>query len=100
MIDNATQPPINQNGGYPNNQGRGKKEPRWNSDIGMQKGVEALSRAKAADGKDGEGVREYYKLVLRILSGNKEMDAEEMIHSEIAEENARIISALLHNEMG
>jgi hypothetical protein len=99
MIDNATQPPT-QNGGYQNNQGNGKKEPRWNSDIGLQKGVNALYRAKAADGKDGEGVREYYKLVLRILSGSTEVDAREMIQNEYAEENAQIISELLHSEMG
>jgi hypothetical protein len=99
MIDNATQPPA-QNGGYQKNQGHGNKEPRWNSDIGLRKGVDALYRAKAADGKDGEGVRAYYKLVLKILSGSTEVDAREMIENEYAEENAQIISELLHSEMG
>jgi len=96
MIDSATHRPVNQNGGYQNN-GKGRKEPAWTTDIGMQKGVDAMYRAKSAE--DGEGVREYCKLILQILSGD-DMAAEEMIQKEIAEENVRMIKGLLDQEQG
>ena len=98
-IDSATQPPPDHNG-FHNSYTDGKKGPRWTSDIGMQRGVDALYKARAADGKDGEGVRQYYKLILKILSGDSDVDAREMIQDEYAEENAKIISELLRHETG
>ena len=96
MIDSATHQPVNQYGGYQN--GRGRKEPTWNTDIGMQKGVDAMYRAKSAE--DGEGVREYCKLILHILSGDSDVNTEEMIQKEIVDENVRMIRGLLSQEQG
>ncbi|RFU34156.1 hypothetical protein B7463_g2140, partial [Scytalidium lignicola] len=113
-IYSATLPPTsNDTGGdarAPNNQsnirnwpgarrsGKGSNRP-WNQDIGLQCGVQALCKAREAFGKDGEAVREYSKLVLKILSSDDRVDAAEQIQKELAEENARIISQLLNGEI-
>jgi zinc finger HIT domain-containing protein 3 len=97
-INTATLPPIE---GYGFGQGaskRGGKVEVWNSDRGLQKGVEALSKARNASGEDGSGVREFSRLVLKILSGEEGARAAEVIQREIAEENAKIIEQLLNNE--
>jgi hypothetical protein len=70
----------------------------WNSDRGLQKGVEALSQARNTSGKEGEGVREFSRLIIQIISGENGNEAAEIIQKEIAEENARIIEQLLNNE--
>ena len=97
-INTATLPPIE---GYGFGQGTsrkgGKVEP-WNSDRGLQKGVEALSKARNTGGENGRGIREFSRLVLQILSGEEGAQAAEVIQKEIAEENARIIEQLLNNE--
>ncbi|KAH8812506.1 hypothetical protein F5884DRAFT_311366 [Xylogone sp. PMI_703] len=79
--------------------GRGGKNQPWNQDIGLQCGVQALCRAREVFGKDGEAVREYSKLVLKLLSDEEGVDVAEQIQKELAEENARIISQLLNGEM-
>jgi len=58
-----------------------------------------LCKAREAYGKDGEAVREYSRLVLKILAGDGDVDAAEQIQKELAEENARIISQLLNGEI-
>jgi zinc finger HIT domain-containing protein 3 len=78
--------------------GRGKEEP-WNQDRGLQNGVHALCQAREAYGKDGEGVREFGRLVLQLLSRDEAMDAAELIEKELAEENAMIIQQLLNREI-
>lgn len=78
--------------------GQGGNRP-WNQDIGLQSGVKALCKAREAYGKDGEAVREYSRLVLKILSRDDGLDAVEQIQKELAEENARLISQLLNGEM-
>lgn len=80
-------------------QKKGGKE-SWNSDRGMQKGVEALRKARSDGDGDGEGVREFSKLILHILSGDETLDAQEVIHKQIDEENARLIESILNQEMG
>lgn len=81
---------------YTNN--RAKKREQWTQDRGVQDGVKALSDARRVFGKDGEGVREFSRLVLQIASGDTYIDFAAQIQSELAEENARIISQLLNNE--
>ena len=106
QINTATLPPTDgEKGGshsqYPPRVGRGqgrKSEP-WNKDRGLENGVHALNKAREAYGKDGEGVREFSKLVLQILARDEVADARELIQKELAEENARIISQLLNREM-
>lgn len=74
---------------------RGKKEEPWTFDRGLEKGREALNRARDTD----ESVREYSKLILQILSGEAGVSAAELVQKELAEENAKIIEALLKGEM-
>ncbi|TVY85248.1 hypothetical protein LSUE1_G000130 [Lachnellula suecica] len=66
----------------------------WNSDRGLQKGVEALTQARNTSGKEGEGIREFSRLILQILSGENGDEAAAVIEREIAEENARLIEQL------
>ncbi len=84
-FDNSTQ----------NGFSRRKKEESWTFDRGLEKGREALNRARDTD----EGVREYSKLILQILSGEAGASAAELVQKELAEENAKIIEALLKGEM-
>ena len=106
QIDIATLPPTDGDDGRPKTQyargtrrGRGRKHEPWNQDRGLENGVQALNRAREAYGKDGEGVREFSKLVLQILSGDENIDATALVQKELAEENARIISQLLNGEL-
>lgn len=71
----------------------------WNQDRGLQDGVEALRQARRLMGKDGEGVREYSKLILQIVSQDATVDAKAIIQKELAEEDARIVSLLLNGEI-
>ncbi|KAL3417778.1 HIT zinc finger [Phlyctema vagabunda] len=103
-IHSATLPPLDDpsrgarsSDFFPGSQGRGAKTPSWNRDKGLQSGVEALTKARHAYGKDGEGVREFSRVVLQILSGEDETAALRLLEKEMAEENARVISQLLES---
>jgi hypothetical protein len=74
---------------------KGKKEQPWTFDRGLEKGREALNRARDRD----EGVREYSKLILQILSGDAGISAAEMVEKELREENSKIIETLLQGEL-
>jgi hypothetical protein len=76
--------------------GKHNHQNAWNQDRGLKRGREALDKARDAWGKDGEGVREYGELVLRIVEG---VDAEELVRGELERENARIVKALLDGEL-
>lgn len=76
--------------------GRHNHQKAWNQERGLEKGREALDRAREAWGKDGEGIREYGELILRIVGG---VDADELVRKELERENARIVKALLDGEM-
>jgi hypothetical protein len=69
---------------------------QWTADRGLENGAVALGRARAACGPDGEGVREFSRLVLRVVGGEGSVD---VIQREVAEENARIVEQLLRGEM-
>lgn len=73
-VHRATLRPVEDYG----QQKSGRKQP-WNEDQGMMKGVEALHRAKGKYGKDGEGVREYGRLVLQLLEKESEGGAQAVI---------------------
>ncbi|CAG8971225.1 hypothetical protein HYALB_00001389 [Hymenoscyphus albidus] len=81
-------------------QKKGGKKEQWNSDRGMQRGLEALRKARDDGDGDGEGVREFSKLILQILSGDEARNTEVLIQKEMQEENARIIKNMLDQEMG
>lgn len=98
-INSATLPPAEGNRfGEGGSRRGGKREEPWNVDRGLQKGVEALSKARNTNGDDGRCIREYSRLVLQILSDVEGDQAAELIQKEIAEENARIVEQLLNNE--
>ncbi|CZR53213.1 uncharacterized protein PAC_03091 [Phialocephala subalpina] len=101
QIHTATLPPLDEYtvSGLPTKARKGNEQP-WSSDRGLQKGVEALKQARNSDGKDGEGLREYGRLVLQILAGEEGMTTEQIIQKELAEENARIIEQLLNGDIG
>jgi hypothetical protein len=103
QIDSATLPPLNDSNsnagnGYKRGARRQKQEP-WNHDRGMENGLRALLAARELDGKDGEGIREYSRIILQILSGDDEMDAATLIQKQLAEENARIVETLLNADI-
>ncbi|KAE9375437.1 hypothetical protein N431DRAFT_502334 [Stipitochalara longipes BDJ] len=95
-INTATLRPLEELDEMPQNRySKGKKEQPWTFDRGLEKGREALSRARDAD----EGVREYSKLILQILSGEAGISAVELVEKELREENSKIIEALLQGEL-
>lgn len=97
-IHTATLPPSEQPSQYQEQEHEHPRRPRrkepWTHDRGLQDGVAALTRARAPY-DEGEGVREFSSLVLRLVGG----DESEVIRRELAEENARIIEALLNGEL-
>ncbi|KAH7356855.1 hypothetical protein BKA65DRAFT_548241 [Rhexocercosporidium sp. MPI-PUGE-AT-0058] len=95
-INKATLRPVNdmqqnQNGGR-------RKEQQWNSDRGLQKGVQALNDLRNTSCKDGRAIREYSKLILRLLSPEDGLSAREVVEKELAEENQKVIEQLLNGE--
>ncbi|KAI9644299.1 hypothetical protein NHQ30_007655 [Ciborinia camelliae] len=74
---------------------------KWNQDQGWEKGRDALKNARGYYGKDGEGIREYCDLVLRLLGDEDEEDEEaaaEILRKEALAESTRVIRALLESE--
>ncbi|PMD45053.1 hypothetical protein L207DRAFT_419257 [Hyaloscypha variabilis F] len=95
-INAATLRPLEEVDDLPQNgYVKGKKEQPWTFDRGLEKGREALNRARDRD----EGVREYSKLILQILSGDAGISAAEMVEKELREENSKIIETLLQGEL-
>ncbi|KAH8687505.1 hypothetical protein BGZ60DRAFT_363535 [Tricladium varicosporioides] len=70
----------------------------WDRDRGLQNGIHALNELRNTCGEDGEGVREFSRLILQIVSGEENLSAAEAIRKEINDENARIVSLLLSHE--
>ena len=62
----------------------------------MEKGREALRRARDMWGVEGGGVREFGELVLRIVEG---VDEEEVVRREMDRENLRIVRGLMEGEL-
>lgn len=83
-------------GGYSGRQ-NGKPKGPWTTDQGMQDAIDAFGRAKEEYGKGGEGIREYQNLVMKMVRADGE-DVSQIVQAEIAEENSRLISALLNAE--
>ncbi|KAL2073374.1 hypothetical protein VTL71DRAFT_10698 [Oculimacula yallundae] len=96
-INKVTLPPVN--GFQPaQNGGRGKEQQQWNSDRGLQKGVRSLNELRNTNSKDGRAIREFSKLVLRLLSPEEGLTAREVVEQELAEENQKVIEQLLNGE--
>lgn len=78
--------------------GAPRKE-NWNHDMGIKNGKAALRRAKSARGEEGEGVREYYELILHVMNeaSNRET-ASQFVQQQVAQEDNRLIERLLAQE--
>lgn len=68
QIHDATRPPSSSTTPFNPSQSRRLEKAMWDRTTGLQKGKEALQRAREAEGEEGEGVREYQELVLHLLS--------------------------------
>lgn len=78
--------------GLPPNSGRAT----WNHDIGIKNGKAALRRARKANGKDGEAIREYTELILHIMNETGEKsNAAAYVQRQIAEQDTALIERLL-----
>jgi hypothetical protein len=86
------------NGHQNGDAGKGKRSKPLNQDPGLQNGLKALYTARGADGEDGEGVREYGKLILQILAKDESVDAAVLVQKELEEESARFVALLLQAE--
>lgn len=95
-INKATLPPVNNM--QQNMNGGKRKEQQWNSDRGLQKGVNALNDLRNTGSKDGKAIREFSKLILRLLSPGGGLSARELVEKELAEENQKVIEQLLDGE--
>jgi hypothetical protein len=69
-------------------------------------GVKALARAREESGMEGEGVREFSALVLRIVEGGEvqadgqgDGDAQQVIWREEVKESVRVVEKLLNGEL-
>jgi hypothetical protein len=102
-IHDATLPPRPAPGSKPGipeslMHGIPKKE-TWNHDMGIKNGKAALRRAKTADGEEGDGVREYYELVLHMMNEASNRDiASRFVQQQIAQEDTKLIERLLAQE--
>jgi hypothetical protein len=95
-IYSAMQPPTGSDGEIQRRlTGRPNPAKQWNRERGVENGREALDRARQKWGSDGEGVREYGELVLRLVRG---VDAEEAMRREMEREERRVVEALLGTE--
>lgn len=101
-IHTATLPPTGEeeSGFLQGMQKKGGKQEPWSSDRGEKKGLDALRKARRDGDGDGEGVREFSKLILHILSRDDTLDAQEVIRKQKEEEERRYIESLLSQEMG
>jgi len=95
---------VNLNGGS-RSTGRWKgKEQVWTAERGLERGREALLKARNEDGVDGESVREYSRLVLQVLAREEGVSmtttTEEAIQKEVKDENTRIVERLLNVDTG
>ena len=86
----------------------------WTRDIGLRRGKEALNRLRDLEGQDGEAVRAYAELVLRLVGrevgddgrGDDSRDGREEYEHDVAgllrrkldEEDARMIEDFLRKE--
>lgn len=97
---NEDSPSQSRSGRY--NQGRDRSF--WTKEQGTRDGVEALVNAKKVYGKDGEGVREFAGLVIKLVSPenavNGNLEQATTIERQTQDENARMITQLLNGDLG
>lgn len=78
--------------------GKPRKDLPWTPDRGLQKGIQELNHLRSIGSKDGKAVREYSKLILRILSPEDGVSARDEVEKELTAENQQIVQNLLNLE--
>ncbi|KAK0107311.1 hypothetical protein ONS95_004007 [Cadophora gregata] len=96
-INKATLPPVHSIQQSLN--GNRRKEQPWNSDRGLEKGVKVLDDLRNTGSKDGRAIREFSKLILRLLSPENGLSAREVVEQELAAENQKVVEQLLNGEL-
>ncbi|KAG4026085.1 hypothetical protein MFRU_045g00300 [Monilinia fructicola] len=76
----------------------GSNSHNWNQDKGWENGRACLKTASTVYGKDGEGIREYSNLILRLVGDEDEESMAEVLQREALEESTRVIRELLESE--
>ncbi|KAF7562715.1 hypothetical protein G7046_g1417 [Stylonectria norvegica] len=103
QIHAATLPPPDtgsQNRGIPASLLKGmQNKEKWNHDIGIQNGKEALRKARRAHGEDGDAVREYSELILHLMEAqDSEADVTTLLRQQLAKEDTKLIERLMAEE--
>lgn len=103
-IYDASQPPHE--GRFSRSTSNVQSKVFWTKEQGTRDGTDALKEAKTKFGKDGEGVREFAELVVRLISpenvvnGNLDNRPEAVIQKQTQEDNATMIAQLLRGDLG
>ncbi|KAH6900088.1 hypothetical protein B0T10DRAFT_554634 [Thelonectria olida] len=73
------------------------KKEKWNDDIGIQNGKEALRKARRADGEVGEAIREYTELVLYLTNNNGDSgtDVTSLLRQKLSQQDNKLIERLM-----
>jgi zinc finger HIT domain-containing protein 3 len=73
-----------------------RRDESWNSEVGIQKGLKALRKAREASGEDGEAVREYYDLIVHLVHGQgAEGRVSDALQQNRAEEEKKFLQELM-----
>ncbi|KFA74673.1 hypothetical protein S40288_03229 [Stachybotrys chartarum IBT 40288] len=100
-IHAATQPPTEANSGVPAAllKGLPPRHNRWNRDLGVKKGKEALRRARKAAGEEGAGVREYTELILHLMNGSESReDMSSLLKQQTDQQDLKLIEQMMAEE--
>ncbi|KAI9158382.1 Zinc finger HIT domain-containing protein [Paramyrothecium foliicola] len=72
---------------------------KWNHDVGLRNGKDALRKARKADGEEGKAIREYSELILHLLNDEQEsQDATAILQQQAATDDVRLIERLMAEE--
>jgi zinc finger HIT domain-containing protein 3 len=71
------------------------KEGRWNAELGRQKGLAALRRARSAPGQEGEALSEYTELIVHLLYVGGENGIGAALEKKHGDEQQQLIRELL-----
>lgn len=97
-IHTATQPPADgpDRKGIPASLLKGlPKKDAWNHDVGIKNGKDALRKARRADGKRGDGIREYCELIAHLMNNG---DASTVLQRQATEQDALLVERLMAQE--
>ncbi|QSZ33318.1 hypothetical protein DSL72_002906 [Monilinia vaccinii-corymbosi] len=77
----------------------GANSHKWNQDKGWEDGRACLKMARTVCGRDGEAIREYCNLVLRLVGDEEQEESlAKILQREALDESTRVIRELLESE--